>query len=125
MTRLIPALDRLISLPHALRRVRAVCLALLVGALGLPGLAHAHGVNAAEMAPPILTAGILGFVCYWLVMLWPESKRADAAARYSTLGSAAQPFHGVRIKRKPRLRVIVSSHHAPEVQTETRRAADG
>lgn len=102
-------------------RLRAVRLTAVAGVLSLPGLAYAHGVNAAEIAPPIITSGILGFVCYWLVILWPASERAASRPdRFAAqAGVAPQP---IRIKRKPRLRVIVSEE-APE--TQTRRAADG
>lgn len=100
-------------------RLLAVRLAVLATALSLPGSAYAHGVNAAEMAPPIITSGILGFACYWLVILWPASKRmASRSDRFAAQAVASQP---IRIKRKPRLRVIVSE--ASEMQT--RRAADG
>lgn len=98
---------------------RLIRLAAAAGVLSLPGLAYAHGANAAEMAPPIVTSGLLGFVCYWLVMLWPASKRAASHPdRFAVSVVGPQP---IRIKRKPRLRVIVSE--APEMQT--RRVADG
>lgn len=101
-------------------RLRATRLAVVVGVLSLPGLAYAHGVNAAEMAPPIITSGILGFVCYWLVILWPASERAASRPdRFAAQAIASQP---IRIKRKPRLRVIVSEEAS---ETQTRRAADG
>lgn len=112
---------RMSTLFESVRWVRllAVRLAVLATALSLPGAAYAHGVNAAEMAPPIITSGILGFACYWLVILWPASKRvASRSDRFAAQAVASEP---IRIKRKPRLRVIVSE--ASEMQT--RRAADG
>ena len=102
-------------------RLRATRLAAVVGVLSLPGLAYAHGVNAAEMAPPIITSGILGFVCYWLVILWPAPERAASRPDRFAAQAVVAP-QPIRIKRKPRLRVIVSEE-APE--TQTRRAADG
>jgi hypothetical protein len=38
--------------------------------------AHAHEGMAGpgEIGPPLLTSVALGFVCYWLVILWPSSK---------------------------------------------------
>jgi hypothetical protein len=30
-----------------------------------------------EIGPPLLTSVALGFVCYWLVILWPSSKPKD------------------------------------------------
>ena len=112
---------RMFTLFESVRSVSlfAIRLASAACVLGLPGLASAHGVNAAEMAPPIITSGILGFACYWLVILWPASKRvASRSDRFAAQAVASEP---IRIKRKPRLRVIVSE--ASEMQT--RRAADG
>ncbi len=107
--------------PRPARSVRllAVRLAVLATVLSLSGSAYAHGVNAEEMAPPIITAGILGFVCYWLVILWPASERA--ASRPDRFAAQAVTPQPIRIKRKPRLRVIVSEAS----ETQTRRAADG
>ena len=100
-------------------RLLSIRLAAAAGVLSLPGSAYAHGANAAEMAPPIITSGLLGFVCYWLVILWPASKRAASHPdRFAVPVVGPQP---IRIKRKPRLRVIASE--APEMQT--RRVADG
>jgi hypothetical protein len=42
----------------------------------LPTLAHAHGaMGPDELGPPLGTAGLLGFVSYWVVMLWPSGKK--------------------------------------------------
>ena len=42
--------------------------------------AHAHGGMAGpdELGPPLFTAAILAFVCYWVVILWPASKRTGS-----------------------------------------------
>jgi hypothetical protein len=39
--------------------------------------AHAHGGMAGpdELGPPLFTSAALAFVCYWIVILWPSSKR--------------------------------------------------
>ena len=100
-------------------RVCSVLMALLAGLSLFPSPVHAHGMNISEIAPPVITASILAFVCYWLVVLWPASKSAETDGR-------GLPETGpvIRIKRKPRLRVIETKPQLDE-QPETRRAADG
>ena len=48
-------------------------------------LAHAHGGMAGpdELGPPLFTSAVLGFICYWIVILWPkaQSKDPDPSAR--------------------------------------------
>ena len=47
-----------------------------ISLLGLPSLAVAHqGAGPAEMGPPVIAAGLLACVCYWIVVLWPSSKK--------------------------------------------------
>jgi hypothetical protein len=51
---------------------------LVVSVVGLiaPTIAHAHGAASAdELGPPLLTSGLLGFASYWVVMLWPSSRK--------------------------------------------------
>ncbi len=52
-------------------------------------LAHAHGGLAGpnEVGPPIMTSIALAFVCYWVVILWPASKRGDGTADGTANGS--------------------------------------
>src|SRR5712691_8966114 len=61
------------------RRVGRISIAVLACLMAVPSLAHAHGGMAGpeELGPPIFTSGLLGFVCYWLVILWPSSKKKD------------------------------------------------
>ena len=41
-----------------------------------PALVLAHGgMGPEEIGPPIMTSGLLGFVGYWVVMLWPSAKK--------------------------------------------------
>jgi hypothetical protein len=64
-----------------------LCRRLLRGGLGI-GLsllvvvpsAHAHGGMAGpdEIGPPLFTSVALAFVCYWVVILWPASKRKES-----------------------------------------------
>ena len=101
-------------------RVCSVLMALLAGLSLFPSPVYAHGMNIAEIAPPVITAGILAFVCYWLVILWPAARGAETDGRGS-------PETGpvIRIKRKPRLRIIATKPQLPDEQPETRRVADG
>ena len=48
----------------------------LIWLLASASIAHAHGGMAGpdEIGPPLFTSVALGFVCYWLVILWPSSK---------------------------------------------------
>ena len=101
-------------------RVFSFFTALLAGVWLFPSLAHAHGMDIAEMAPPVITASILAFVCYWLVVLWPASKGAETDGRGSP-----ETDRIIRIKRKPRLRVIETKPQPPDEQLEPRRVADG
>lgn len=61
----------------ALRRIFRTGVLALAWLAASASLAHAHGGMAGpdEMGPPLLTAGALGFVCYWLVILWPARRR--------------------------------------------------
>lgn len=105
--------------PARYGRVSAALIALFAGLSLFPSPVYAHGMNIAEIAPPVITAGILAFVCYWLVVLWPASKGVETDGRGSP---ETDPI--IRIKRKPRLRVIETKPQLDE-QPETRRAADG
>jgi len=101
------------------------CLAVFALACIVPSLAHAHGMDVAVMAPPLMTSGLLAFMCYWLVIWWPVSKK-DSTGRNGY--GPAQPSgdsQSIRIKRKPRLRVIEATRQREDGQPETRRAADG
>ena len=106
--------------PARYGRVCSVLVALLAGLFLFPSPVYAHGMNISEIAPPVITAGILGFVCYWLVVLWPVSKSAETDG-----GGLPETGPVIRIKRKPRLRVIETRPQLPDEQPETRRAADG
>ena len=102
-------------------RTSLASLTLVISALLVPGLVHAHGASAAEIAPPVITSGLIGFVCYWIVMLWPAAEQPNASAEglaQKTAGTSG----AIRIKRKPRLRVIESNKQLPGDQTSNRRA---
>ena len=68
--------------------------------LATPSLGYAHGMGLDEMAPPVMTAILLGLACYWLIVLWPASRNPKLPASEPTEPDT------IRIKQKPRLRVI-------------------
>ena len=66
--------------------MHGITLALIAWALALPYLmpswAYAHrGFGPAELGLPLGATVVLGVVCYWIVMLWPASKKQDSSAR--------------------------------------------
>lgn len=74
----------------------------LAALLASPSLVYAHGMGLEEMGPPVATSITLAFACYWLMMLWPSSKSKEISA-FEMADSATD---SIRIKRKPRLRVV-------------------
>src|SRR5213593_3253875 len=91
-----PAISRKRSFGTAWRLSLAVLACLMVA----PSLAYAHGGMAGpeELGPPIFTSGLLGFVCYWLVMLWPAAKKKDDVG----VGSGTQNKPITRTPRRSR-----------------------
>ena len=73
------------------RRVLRVTLALLgwVVAVTLPVYAHGGSAAASVIAPPLFTAGAVGLVVYWLIVLWPlhdrEAEAQGAQTRFPDL----------------------------------------
>ena len=66
--------------------MHGITLALIAWALLLPCLtpswAYAHrGFGPAELGLPLGATVGLGVVCYWVVMLWPRSKKKDSSER--------------------------------------------
>jgi hypothetical protein len=115
------------------RREWRISMALVAGMMVLPALAHAHGgMGADEVGPPIFTSGIIGFVCYWLVILWPSAKKNDvqggeASAQNSSAPRTASRSHKrpARVRRVPRLRKIEGSGRFGSDQNARRKASDG
>ena len=68
--------------------------------LATPSLGYAHGMGLDEMAPPVVTAILLGLACYWLIVLWPAGRNTKLPALETPVGDT------IRIKQKPRLRVV-------------------
>jgi hypothetical protein len=115
------------------RRGRA-SLAVLACLLVAPALAHAHGsMSSDELGPPLFTSGLLGFVSYWVVLLWPSSRKKDdpqAGANQQDGGASSQPQRrrtksSARMKRRPHLRVVESGEQFPSDQQTRRKASDG
>jgi hypothetical protein len=75
--------------------------AVLGGLLVSPPFVYAHGMGLEEMGPPFATSVGLAFAFYWLMMLWPFKSR-DVPA----LEMPGQATDTIRIKQKPRLRVV-------------------
>ena len=81
----------------------------------VPSLAHAHGGMAgSELGPPLVTSGLLGFVCYWLMVLWPSAKKKKGDIevgpsmpnQHVSRTRRHVPQNSARIKLRPRLRKI-------------------
>ncbi len=116
------------------RRVGRISIAVLACLMAVPSLAHAHGGMAGpeELGPPIFTSGLLGFLCYWLVMLWPSStKKGDTEVRPGTQNKSATRTrrrshkNAVHVKRVPRLRKVERSGQFGSNVNSGRRATDG
>jgi hypothetical protein len=97
-----------------------------------PSPAHAHGGMAgSELGPPLVTSGLLGFVCYWLVMLWPSSKKGDTEVGSNTpnrrITRTRRHAHQnyARVKHAPRLRKIERSGQVVSNVNSGRNATDG
>lgn len=64
---------------HIQRKVK-LALGTVISLIATASVAHAHGGMAGpdELGPPLFTSGALAFVCYWVVILWPRSKRKNS-----------------------------------------------
>jgi hypothetical protein len=119
--------------PFAVPRLAwRISLAMLGCLLMAPSLVHAHaGMAGSELGPPLVTSGVLGFVCYWLVMLWPSTKKkADPAVgsgvQNQSVTRTGHPSHknSARMKRVPRLRKIERSDQVVNNMNSGRKATD-
>jgi hypothetical protein len=122
------------------RRVWRISLAVLACLMAAPSLAHAHGGMAGpeELGPPIFTSGLLGFLCYWLMMLWPSSKKKgdtevgpgtqkgpSTPNRHATRTRRRSRQNSAHVKRVSRLRKIERSGQVGSDQNSGRKAIDG
>jgi hypothetical protein len=106
----------------------------LICVIALPALVYAHGTMGGpdELGPPLGTAGLIGFVSYWVVMWWPSGeKKADSQgtnnAGNSTVAPQLRPRgrKRPRVKRVPHLRKIEAGGQFSSDQTVRRKASDG
>jgi hypothetical protein len=115
------------------RRGWRTSIAVLAYVIVAPALALAHGgMGPDEIGPPIASAGLLGFVSYWVVMLWPStSKKAELDTRSPKQNSSPPqphrrtPKHGARVKRVRHLRKVETGGQLPSDQPARRKASDG
>ena len=107
---------------------------MLICVVALPALAQAHGgMGPDEVGPPIGTAGLVGFVSYWVVMLWPSSKKKSGSqvGPNGQHSSASETFtharkrNNTRVKRITHLRKIEAGAQFTSDQPERRKASDG
>ncbi|HJY84125.1 MAG TPA: hypothetical protein VKK81_23945 [Candidatus Binatia bacterium] len=121
------------------RQVWRISMAVLACLIASASLAHAHGGMAGpeELGPPIVTSGLLGFVCYWLVMLWPSVKKkggtevgpstqrgSSTPNRHATRTRKPSHQYPARVKRVSRLRKIERSGQVGSNVNSGRRATD-
>lgn len=90
---------RRLQLSSILQRRWSVSAAVLASIVILPTLALAHGgMGPAEIGPPIMTAGLIGFIGYWAVMLfWPSAKEEDTAVGNNGRNSSFPRLQDARI----------------------------
>ena len=122
--------NRPFAVPRRVWRISMAVLACLMGSITL-AQAHGGGGGPEVVLPPIFTSGLLGFVCYWLVMLWPSStKKGDTEVRPSTQSGnttatrRASHQYSARVKQKPRLRKIERSGRFGNDVNSGRKAID-
>ena len=116
-----------------LRRGGLLGAAIFIVSMATPALVLAHGgMGPNEVGPPFATAGLLGFVGYWVVMLWPSSKKKsdqtiDINGQSSLTSRTGVRSHArsVRVKRAPRLRKIEGRGQFGGDQNTRRKVSDG
>jgi hypothetical protein len=120
----------LFAVPRRVWRISMAALAFLMASTTL-AQAHGGGGGPEVVLPPIFTSGLLGFVCYWLVILWPSSKkegdtevRPDSQNWQATRTRPRPRKHSARMRRVPRLRKIEGSGQVRSDSNSGRRAID-
>jgi hypothetical protein len=108
-------------------------LGLGLGIVATASIAHAHGGMAGpdELGPPLLTSAALAFVCYWVVILWPASKRkgSDNKPPGKRMATGSGRRHTMRTSMNSDTRQTsqlrrVGNHHAHSGSGSGRRASD-
>ena len=66
------------------RNIVATSIATLVSVASSASIAFAHGGMASpgELGQPLALSAALAFGCYWVVVLWPSSKRDETSTRH-------------------------------------------
>jgi hypothetical protein len=111
----------------------AFSLAGFVCLMSISTLALAHGgMGPDEIGPPIMTSGLIGFVSYWAVMLWPSARKntdqtvgVNEQDLYAPHTERRPKKRSARVKRVPRLRKIEGTGQFDSAQHPRRKASDG
>ena len=98
-----------------------------------PAFVLAHGgMGPDEVGPPLVTSGLLGFASYWVVMLWPSSKKKNdrtveinGQSSLTSRTGVRSHARSVRVKRPPRLRKIEGRGQFSGEQNTRRKVSDG
>lgn len=108
-------------------------LAIIVMVMATTSAALAHGGMAGpdELGPPLFTSAALAFICYWVVIFWPASKRGKydgAPNRKDSVEGKRQSLPKQTYKRgtprqTPLLRKVGSTRARGGFETE-RKASD-
>jgi hypothetical protein len=115
------------------RQTWLIRMASFVCMIALPALAHAHGaMGPDELGPPLGTGCLLGLVSYWVVMLWPSSKKKTLNRAATTSGEPTVRITSRQHRRKmprgkrvPHLRKVTTGPQFSSDQTERRKVSDG
>jgi hypothetical protein len=101
------------------RRIIRQRLVIVLGLIAMASSAHAHGGMAGpdDLGPPLFTSAALAFICYWVVILWPASKRK---------GGPDDPSGGNRILTDENRRLARRSNKraAPRPTSQLRRVGN-
>src|SRR5262245_15520762 len=106
------------------RRLDTVGLMTWMALFVCPALAHAHGaMSGDELGPPLMTSAFLGIVSYWVVMLWPSSRKNHTSRSGSNRQSEQSP--GARKpKRTAGAKSLVSSRRVGPTRVVRRQAGE-
>ena len=99
-------------------RIMRQTLGLGLSIVASASIAHAHGGMAGpdELGPPLFTSAALAFVCYWIVILWPASKRKASDNR--------PPGKRMAIGKSNRHTIRTTKNSAPKQTSQMRRVGN-
>jgi hypothetical protein len=100
------------------RRIMGQALGLVLSIVATASFAHAHGGMAGpdELGPPLFTSAALAFACYWIVILWPASKRKDS--------DNPPPGERVAVGKSRRYTMRTNKNSAPRQTSQLRRVGN-